>query len=58
MSITSGEFQGLARSIKGQGKKKTSVPTVKVPKITKKAKSVLVPYGNGPQHRANTAYMI
>jgi hypothetical protein len=57
MSITSGEFQGLARSMKGKGKNKTSAPTVKVPKMSKEEKAKLVPFGNSPQRRANTANM-
>ena len=53
MSITSNEFQGLARAKKG--KEKTSPPTVKAPKISKKAKQQLVPWST-PQRRSNIAY--
>ena len=56
MAISSHEFQGLARTKKG--KEKTSVPTVKVPKMGKAAKARLVPWGNSPQRRANEATML
>ena len=50
MSITSHEFEGIARGMKG--KNKTANPTVKAPKIDKKRKQQLVPYGNqAPQRR-------
>jgi len=51
MSITSHEFQGLARGMKG--KNKIEGPTVKAPKFNKKAKQKLIPYGNeSPQRRS------
>ena len=49
MSITSGEFHGLA---KGKNKGKMQAPTVKAKTMTKKQKQQLVPYGNqSPQRR-------
>jgi hypothetical protein len=52
MTISSKEFQGLARGSKG--KAKTSPPTVKAPKMSKAGKQHLVPY-QSPQRRAGLA---
>ena len=51
--IGSHEFQGMARSIKG--KKKSSPPSVKAPKMSKASKQNLVPY-QSPNKRSNIAY--
>ena len=51
-SITSHEFQGMARS--KNGKKKTSPPSVNVPKISKAAKQHLVPYQTPSQRSGIT----
>lgn len=51
MALFSNEFHGLVKSIhKATGKP----PTVKAPKLSKKAKQMLVPY-QSPQRRSATA---